>query len=232
VVATGARGDVGYDDGSYGFYGYGALHGITGKNVASNVRFETGGGAYMHLLNEPGNKLTLGMNLGLMGYQKNLSYYTFGQGGYFSPQSFVSLAFPVDWSGRNDRLAWRVNASLGVQSFNQKESPYFPTDSLRNADAERAAAEAFRLGLSSAIYNGRYPRSSKTGLAYNLAAVLEYQLAPKMYLGGSIGLNNAQDYRQFTGSLYLRYVFDGASTLGVPTGATLRPLVSPYTPLL
>ena len=112
-----------------------AAHGITGRNVQSNSRVETGGGAYLHLLNSPSSKLTLGMNIGLMGYQKNLSYYTFGQGGYFSPQSFVSVAFPVDWSGRSDRLSWRLNASLGVQSFTQKSSPYFPTDPSRNAAA-------------------------------------------------------------------------------------------------
>jgi len=232
VVATGVRGDLGYDDGTYGVYGYAAMHGITGKNVASNSRFETGGGAYLHLVNNPNSKLTLGMNLGLMGYDKNLSYYTFGQGGYFSPQSFVSVAFPVDWSGRSDRLAWRLNASLGVQSFTQKESPYFPTDSRRAGDAGSAAAYAASLGLSSAPFTGMYPKTSKTGLAYNLAAILEYQLAPKMFLGGSIGLNNAQNYRQLTGGLYIRYVFDGASSLGVPSGTTLRPLVSPYTPLL
>jgi Tfp pilus assembly protein PilF len=232
VVATGVRGDIGYDDGTYGFYGYGALHGIAGKNVASNSRFETGGGAYIHLLDRPSNKLTLGLNVGLMGYEKNLSYYTFGHGGYFSPQSFVALSLPVDWSGRNDRLSWRVNASLGIQSFTQKQAPYFPTDSSRNSAAGQAAAEAFRLGLSNAIYTGAYPKTSKTGLAYNLAAVLEYQLAPRMFLGGSVGLSNAQDYRQFTGSVYLRYLFDGASTLGVPSGTTLRPLTSPYTPLL
>jgi len=232
VVATGVRGDLGYDDGTYGVYGYAAMHGITGKNVASNSRFETGGGAYLHLISNPNSKLTLGMNLGLMGYDKNLSYYTFGQGGYFSPQSFVSVAFPVDWSGRSDRLSWRLNASLGVQSFTQKESPYFPTDSRRGGDAASAAAYAASLGLGNAPFTGMYPKTSKTGLAYNLAAILEYQLAPKMFLGGSIGLNNAQNYRQLTGGLYLRYVFDGASSLGVPSGTTLRPLVSPYTPLL
>ncbi|SEM53050.1 Uncharacterized conserved protein HemY, contains two TPR repeats [Variovorax sp. YR750] len=236
VVATGVRGDIGYDDGTYGVYSYLAAHGITGKNVQSNSRVETGGGAYLHLLNNPNSKLTLGMNIGLMGYEKNLSYYTFGQGGYFSPQSFVSVAFPVDWSGRSDRLSWRVNASLGVQSFNQKASPYFPTDPSRNAAASSAAYQALALGLSSSSYNNMYASSSKTGLAYNLAAVLEYQLAPKMFLGGSLGFNNAQNYRQFTGSVYLRYVFGGSNSIGVPGydsgGATLRPMTSPYTPLL
>jgi tetratricopeptide (TPR) repeat protein len=237
VVATGVRGDLGYDDGTYGVYSYLSAHGITGKNVASNSRVETGGGAYLHLLNSASSKLTLGMNIGLMGYEKNLSYYTYGQGGYFSPQSFVSVAFPVDWTGRADRLAWRVNASLGVQSFTQKTSPYFPTDPTRNGDAQRAANAAQQLGVSSTIYNNMYPGSSKTGLAYNLAAVLEYQLAPKMFLGGALGFNNAQNYRQFTGSVYLRYMFGGSSTIGAPgygsgSGTTLNPMTSPYTPLL
>ena len=234
VVATGVRGDIGYDDGTYGIYSYLAAHSLTGKNVASNSRVETGGGAYLHLLDSPGSKLTLGMNIGLMGYQKNLSYYTFGQGGYFSPQSFVSVAFPVDWTGRASRFSWRVNASLGVQSFTQKSSPYFPTDPSRNADAQRVADGALALGLSSAVYNGMYPSSSKTGLAYNFGAVLEYQLAPKMFLGGALGFNNAQNYRQFTGSMYLRYVFGGSNNLGVPSlggGTSLSPMVSPYTPL-
>jgi Tfp pilus assembly protein PilF len=232
VVATGVRGDIGYDDGTYGVYSYLSAHGLTGKNVASNSRVETGGGAYLHLLNSASSKLTLGMNIGLMGYEKNLSYYTFGQGGYFSPQSFVSVAFPVDWTGRADRLAWRVNASLGVQSFTQKSSPYFPTDPSRNADASAAANLATQLGASSGVYNNMYPKSSKTGLSYNLGAVIEYQLAPRMFLGGALALNNAQNYRQFTGSLYLRYVFGGSSSLGVPSGTTLNPMVSPYTPLL
>ena len=94
---------------------------------------------------------------------------------------------------------------------------------------------ALALGLSSAVYNGMYPSSSKTGLAYNFGAVLEYQLAPKMFLGGALGFNNAQNYRQFTGSMYLRYVFGGSNNLGVPSlggGTSLSPMVSPYTPLL
>ncbi|PPJ40434.1 cellulose synthase subunit BcsC-related outer membrane protein, partial [Pseudoxanthomonas sp. KAs_5_3] len=76
--------------------------------------------------------------------------------------SFVSVAFPVDWTGRADRLSWRVNASLGVQSFTQKSSPYFPTDPTRNGAASSAAAEALALGLSSAVYNNMYASNSKT----------------------------------------------------------------------
>ena len=234
VVATGGRLDLTRDNGTYGFYGYGSYHALTGTNVQNNDRAELGGGIYVHLMKSATSSLTAGMNIDLLHYGKNLSYYTFGQGGYFSPQRYMSVAFPIDWTGQDDRLSWRLNASLGVQSFTQNDSPYFPTDPTRQSDAARATAVATALGVNSAPFTGSYLESSKTGLAYNLAGLLEYQLAPQVYLGGLLSFNNAQNYRQVTGGIYLRYVFGGSSEAGRSRngGATLRPLSSPYTPLL
>jgi hypothetical protein len=188
---------------------------------------------YMHILRGAGSNLTAGMNIGLMHYDKNLSYFTFGQGGYFSPQRYVSVAFPVDWSGRANRLSWRVNASLGVQSFTQDDSPYFPTDAVRQNASYAAAGQATGANLTNASYTGMYAGSTVTGLAYNFAGAVEYQLAPSLYLGGALGLNNAQNYRQLTGSIYLRYLFGGSSILGNASATPgLSPFNSPYTPLL
>ena len=234
VVATGGRLDLTRDNGTYGFYGYGSYHALTGTNVQNNNRAELGGGIYVHLMKSATSSLTAGINIDLLHYDKNLSYYTFGQGGYFSPQRYMSVAFPIDWTGQDDRLSWRLNASLGVQSFTQNDSPYFPTDPTRQSDAARATAVATALGVNSAPFTGAHLGSSKTGLAYNLAGLLEYQLAPQVYLGGLLSFNNAQNYRQVTGGIYLRYVFGGSSEAGRSRngGATLRPLSSPYTPLL
>lgn len=233
VVASGGRMDVTRDDGTYGLYGYGGYQVLTGLNVADNNRAEVGGGMYMHILRGTGSNLTAGMNIGLMHYDKNLSYFTFGQGGYFSPQRYVSVAFPVDWSGRAHRLSWRVNASLGVQSFTQADSPYFPTDAVRQNASYTAAGQAAGANLTNASYTGMYAGSTVTGLAYNFAGAVEYQLAPQLYLGGALGLNNAQNYRQLTGSIYLRYLFGGSSILGNASATPgLSPFNSPYTPLL
>jgi len=233
VVASGGRMDVTRDDGTYGLYGYGGYHVLTGLNVEDNNRAEVGGGMYMHILRGTGSNLTAGMNIGLMHYDKNLSYFTFGQGGYFSPQRYVSVAFPVDWSGRANRLSWRVNASLGVQSFTQDDSPYFPTDAVRQNASYAAAGQAAGANLTNASYTGMYAGSTVTGLAYNFAGAVEYQLAPSLYLGGALGLNNAQNYRQLTGSIYLRYLFGGSSILGNASATPgLSPFNSPYTPLL
>ena len=40
---------------------------------------------------------------------------------------------------------------------------------------------------------------------------MEYQVAPQLFFGGHLGLDNAKDYRQFTGGLYLRYAFEPQS---------------------
>ncbi|WP_225784867.1 cellulose biosynthesis protein BcsC [Xenophilus sp. Marseille-Q4582] len=231
VVATGGRGDLTWDAGDFGIYGYGSYHALTGTNVADNFRVEGGGGFYAHLLRNETHTLTAGMNVGLLHYDKNLSHFTYGHGGYFSPQRYIGLDFPVTWSGRQNRLAWRVNASLGVQSFTQDEAPYFPTDSTRQSQVQAAMAQATRVGLNNTIFTGYYPSSSRTGLAYNLGAALEYQVAPQLYLGGTVGLSNARNYRQFTGNVYLRYMLgtQGTSILGTPP--SLSPLTSPYTPL-
>ncbi|MDA7415675.1 cellulose synthase subunit BcsC-related outer membrane protein [Xenophilus arseniciresistens] len=231
VVATGGRGDVTWDSGSFGLYGYGSYHALTGNNVADNFRVEGGGGFYAHLLRNDTHTLTAGMNVGLLHYDKNLSYFTFGHGGYFSPQRYIGLDFPVSWSGKHNRLAWRVNASLGVQSFTQDETPYFPTDAVRQSQVYEAMGQATALQLNNTVFTGYYPSTSRTGLAYNLGAALEYQVAPQLFLGGTVGLSNARNYRQFSGNVYLRYQFDnkGSSLLNVPP--SLSPLTSPYTPM-
>lgn len=231
VVATGGRGDLTWDAGDFGIYGYGSYHALNGTNVADNFRVEGGGGFYAHLLRNDTHTLTAGMNIGLLHYDKNLSYFTYGHGGYFSPQRYIGLDFPVTWSGRQNRLAWRVNASLGVQSFTQDETPYFPTDSTRQSQVQQAMAQATLVGLNNTIFTGYYPSSSRTGLAYNLGAALEYQVAPQLYLGGTVGLSNARNYRQFTGNVYLRYLLGNKGSSLLSTPPSLSPLTSPYTPL-
>ncbi|WP_260602648.1 cellulose biosynthesis protein BcsC [Variovorax sp. MHTC-1] len=212
VIATGARLDLGRDFGRYGIYGYGSAHSITGKNVTTNSRYELGGGVYLPVSRSASSSLTVGMNLDLLSYDKNLSQFTYGQGGYFSPQSYASLTLPLDWSGRDGRMAWRLNASIGVQSF--REDP-FPSP--------------FATGMAAFAA----PGTQRTGVAYSFAAIVEYQVAPQLYLGGALGFNNARDYRQITGNAYLRYVFGNSGFQNVPTGGmTLKPFSSPYTPLL
>lgn len=214
VSATGGRLELGYDDRKAGAYVYGSLHGLRGNHVENNTRAELGSGVYWYLQNDDDSQLTAGLSLMAMGFQNNQGYYTYGHGGYFSPQSFFALGVPVSWARRYDRLSVAVKGSVGVQFFNQDGADYYPTD-----DALQAAATAAR------GREAKYENNSKTGFGYSLAGNAEYQLGRNFFVGGQVGLNNAQDYREFKGGMYVRYMFeDQYRELALP----VSPYRSPY----
>jgi hypothetical protein len=208
VSATGGRLEANLDEGSYGLYGYGALHRVTGHQVESNNRAELGAGSYWRIVRTEDSGLTVGLALTALSFDKNLSFFTYGNGGYFSPQQFVSLAVPVEWRARTSRLSYRLNGSLGVQHMRTDSAAFFPL----NPSLQTATAAV-------------YPGQSKTGLGYNVGAALEYQIQPQWFLGGRLAIDNARDYRQFNSNVYLRYAF-GAVT--GPQAMPVNTVRSPY----
>lgn len=227
VTATGAKIGGTLDNGLLGGYAGLSWHRLQGENVASNERREVGLGVYVHALETGNQSLTAGLNLTALQYERNLAGFTFGHGGYFSPQRYLDVGFPVHWNGRNERarLAWQVDGSVGMQHFEEKASDYFPTDPVLQQAAYEAASMAALLGLSGGYVDPVYAGQTKTGVSYNLSAAAEWQLSSQLFLGGRMEMNNARDYRQFGTSLYLRFLLD---RLG--SGLGLRPQVlrSPY----
>lgn len=214
VTATGGRLELGYDDREFGAYVYGSMHSLKGHHVEDNTRAELGSGVYWYLQNTEDTQLTAGLSLMAMGYDKNQGFYTYGHGGYFSPQSFFALGVPVSWARRYERLTVSLKGSVGVQFFNQDAADYYPGDAARQA---RAAADPDQ--------QSEYSSDSKTGVGYNLAAAAEYQLGRNFFLGGHMGLNNSQDYREFNGGMYLRYMFEDQYR---PMALPVSPYRSPY----
>jgi hypothetical protein len=166
------------------------------------------------------------VNTTLMGYNKNLSYFTYGQGGYFSPQQYVILNLPIEWTGRNGAFTYDVKGSIGVQHYREDASNYFPLNDGSNRQST-AANNADSIGTS--VQSGaQYPGQSKTGVSYSLSAVGEYQLAPQLAFGATASLGNAYEYREWLAAVYVRYSFSKQTGLQ-PFPPT--PLVSPYVSL-
>jgi hypothetical protein len=169
--------------------------------------------------------LTVGLNTTLMRYDKNLSYFTYGQGGYFSPQQYVILNLPVEYMGRNGEFTYDLKGSIGVQHYRLNSSPYFPI----SPAAQTAAAENMASITTTTLDSGAvYPGQSKTGVAYSFSAVGEYQLAPQLAVGATASLGNAYQYREWLAAVYVRYSFTKQSGLQ-PFPPT--PLTSPYVSL-
>ncbi|WP_277185072.1 cellulose synthase subunit BcsC-related outer membrane protein [Caballeronia sp. BR00000012568055] len=199
VTSSGARADLGWDDGTSGVYVNASYQFLDGKNVATNNAVKGGGGIYTRILKDADQTLTVGANTTLMHYDKNLSYFTYGQGGYFSPQQYVILNFPVEYAGRTGLFTYDLKGSIGVQHYRQDASNYFPTES---------GYQQFYASLNLAPdAKAVYPSQSKTGVSYSLSATGEYQLAPQLAFGATASFGNAYQYREWLAAVYVRYSF-------------------------
>jgi cellulose synthase operon protein C len=199
VTSSGARADLAWDDGTSGVYVNAAYQFLDGTQVATNNAVKGGGGIYTRILKDADQTLTVGANTTLMHYNKNLSYFTYGQGGYFSPQQYVILNFPVEYMGRTGLFTYDLKGSIGVQHYRQDASDYFPT----NSQFQSVAAASGLAPDAGAVY----PSQSKTGVSYSLSATGEYQLAPQLAFGATASFGNAYQYREWLAAVYVRYSF-------------------------
>jgi len=212
VTRTGARLDIANDFGPYGIYGNLGGYFYDGELVEDNHSLEFGGGFYHHLWKRPDNKLTWGVNLTTFFYDENLRHFTVGHGGYFSPQFFTSVGVPVEWVGRQPRLSYRVGGSLGLQTFDEDDTPVFPGDffDLQTRLANEGGDTTFE-------------GEDNTGVGFNFFGAAEYLLTPRLALGGRVTSDNASDFTQFSGTGYLRYFFTPQRPDRLPPPRVLAP---------
>jgi len=209
VTANGGRVQLSYDDDEVGMYSYASAHRLLGHHVKSNARAELGGGVYRYLHNEPDRKATVGLSASVLGYANNQGFYTYGHGGYFSPQRYAALGIPVSWAQRSDHFTWQFKGSIGIQSFQHNGADYFPNDPIRQAAS----------GL-------RYAEQSNSGFGYSLEATGEYRFGRKLFVGGAFVLDNSRDYRQYNAGMYMRYLFEDMTENPLPL--PVSPYRSPY----
>ena len=198
VVKTGGRATVYYDDQSFlGAYGGVGVSSLTGMNVAQNSEIDALLGAYIRPWKTDDWSVRVGVSLFYASFDKNLSGFTFGQGGYFSPQNYEALTFPVEYTGHSGDWSWLAQAALGVQHFNADSSPIFPNNPFAQTALASAAPNAAFLG-----------GQSETGPAFNFKGQVEYQIDPTLALGASASLDNANNYVEGIGKVYLRKTFN------------------------
>ncbi len=208
VTRTGGRGDVTYDAGNFGLYANGGFFTLDGHNVDNNTEITGGAGVYAKALNSDTMSLTYGLNLTGFSYDKNLRYFTFGHGGYFSPQLFLALTVPIEWSGRHGNLTYDLKAALGVQSFREDGNELYPGFGSLNDALQQVIATEPSLNIPKG-----YSSQRVSGLGYAFGGAAEYRLLPRLSLGGQFGIDNARDYRELQLNAYLRYYFDEQSLL-------------------
>ncbi len=202
VTKNGGNALLSYDDGDAGFYVGAGGYSYIGENVASNTSLVGNAGAYVRPFHFNDRELKTGISLSWMDFSKNLSYYSYGQGGYFSPQNYVSVSFPVEFTQTYDDLSVKIGGAAGYQSYTQDKSDYFPN----NSDYQALLKELVDDGYSK---EDQYSGGSKSGIGYNLHAGADYKINKDVTIGGQLGYDTFGDYNESTAQLYFRYMLGG-----------------------
>ncbi len=199
VTKNGGNALLSYDDGDAGFYVGAGAYSYLGENVASNKSLQANAGAYVRPFHYADRELKTGISISWMDFSKNLSYFSYGQGGYFSPQDYVSVSFPVDFMQKYDDLTVKVGGSVGYQSYSQDKSAYFPN----NPEWQSFMDTMVSAGFAKESY---YSGASKNGIGYNLHAGADYKVNRRVTIGGVVGYDTFGDYNESTAQLYFRYM--------------------------
>lgn len=199
VTKNGGNALLSYDDGDAGFYAGVGAYSYLGENVTSNNSVVANAGAYIRPYHYEDRELKTGISMSWMDFSKNLSYFSYGQGGYFSPQDYVSVSFPVEFTQKYDDLSVRFGGSAGYQSYSQDRSAYFPNNPQWQSQLETAVTNGY---ATEAYYSG----GSKNGIGYNLHAGADYKVNKDVTIGGQLGYDTFGDYNESTAQLYFRYM--------------------------
>lgn len=188
VSETGARLSVGAflaEDWSLGAattFGY-----LDGENVDDNAHFRVNVSLAKNIQNPNFEYLTIGPSITFEHFEKNLSHFTFGHGGYFSPESLVQGYIGAQFltkQGRNYLV--RGDVGLGLQSYTEADAAYLPLE----PDGRTHAGS-----------------SSQTAVVFaNLEAIT--LISDRWAVGASLHFNRTGDYNEFAGDVSLKYFFE------------------------
>lgn len=201
VVATGGRLGFSLDKGeTFGFWSSLGLHKLTGSNVLSNDRLQLMAGGQWRVVNEENRLFALGLTGMYWRHTQNAGEYTFGHGGYYSPQSYLSLSLPVTFGERYARFSYALRGAVSVSQSQIQSADYYPTDPALQTQAVALSATNF----ITPVYGG----GAGSGTGYSLRGSWEYQIGQPLFVGGLLSIERSDYYAPNRALFYLRYSLD------------------------
>ncbi len=201
VTKNGGRLDLGVSADDVTYYLVGGGSWIIGQRVAENWHVEAGTGIGWRLYDWEGTSFTTGLDVGTMFFGKNLRHFTFGHGGYFSPQAFVSVGFPLRLVGGEGDLAYKAGASIGLVWFREEDAPYYPTDPARQTVRDGLLTE------DDEVVEGTHKGQVGYSFSFNFDGQLTYEVTRGLKLGVDLRIHTGHDFQEYTGGVLLSYTF-------------------------
>ena len=186
--------------------GYAVLH---GQGVMRNSENEAGAGGSTQVAHWSDSKLNAGLDLVYFSYAHNLRYFTLGQGGYFSPQSFFAALVPITYEAKpSDSLTWKIGGTVGFQTYTESNSDLFPTSpGLQGQVNSLFTTLAANQTTNIPYFYPFYPGSQKAGIAGGLNGQVEYKVSRNFVLGAKASVQHFANWDEGIGQLYARFIF-------------------------
>ena len=193
--------DEGGVDGVWASFGQ---HWLRGKNVEDNHKSTAMAGYYYRLVERADERMRTGLTLMYWGYDKDLSEYTLGQGGYYSPQKYYSIGVPLNYAFRTANWSVALESSVSWSYAKTDANDLYPLSGLNDKLIQGLDERGFQLadGL------GQTSGGSSTGIGYRLQGLVERRLSDHLVLGGGLLYQHSDSYAPSRAMLYLRYTFD------------------------
>lgn len=206
VTSNGLTLNLSHDEGGVdGVWASLGQHWLVGRNVVDNQRRSAMGGYYYRLVERANERMRTGLTLMYWSYDKDLSDYTLGQGGYYSPQQYYSIGVPFSYAWRTANWSVQLDSSLGWSFSKSDSSDLYPLDGPAGKFFTDAAAAGLDVDSSTTLTSAA---SSSAGVSVGLRGLLERRLSDHWVVGSGVSWQHSEGYAPSRAVLYLRYTFD------------------------
>ncbi len=203
VTTNGGRIDLAFVRPDALYYISGRYDAVLGTRVKNNQRASASVGGSYSLFRDEESRLEGGLGLTWMSFRENLSRFTMGHGGYFSPENFFHLGVPLRFV-RGETWTLKLSAEPGLNWFHEKEALYFPAEP--ELQAKRWEERTFDPNLQAV-----FPAQTNQGFSFNFDGSLLWPISNGLNAGINFGLHTARDYRELFGGLTFSWTAPGSS---------------------
>ena len=179
---------------------------LKGHNVAGNSTQQLRLAADRDWYDSTALRVNAGLTIAAWHYRRNLGFYSFGHGGYYSPQRYTSVGLPLQLQGRQGDWSYWVRAVVSRSWTYEADTPYYPGDG----------------ALQAAAGSPRHSGGGRGGgTSRSLRAELERRLTPHWSVGATYNADRSAYYAPTQWLFYLRHN-------AKPQSGTLPRPVQPY----
>jgi len=187
VLETGLKGSVFYSFLDHRWNIFGEIKGawLHGKNIADNATVSVSTGIARNINISGFDYFSIGPSFNFQHFEKNQNHFTFGHGGYFSPEQYYNISAGVNFLTDEGKLfIFRGRLTAGFQSIKEASSPWFPL-------------------IDKSI--GSYPAYSDSGEALDFEIKGVWLMSDNFQLGAGTAFRKTNGYQDFSSGLFIRY---------------------------